>query len=81
MQGDETRPCVVKRGVEDFGTTEDGTFDFFFFSQVKNCWNFAWLEENISVPFALEEKVKENTMCVCDYIDSERDQCTAKGIL
>ena len=48
---------------------------------MKNYLNFAWLEENISVPVSWEGKTKEHSMCVGDCIDSERDRFSAKGVL
>ena len=47
----------------------------------KECWNFAWLKENVSVPVSWEGKTKEHSMLVGDCIDSDRDQFTVKGIL
>ena len=47
----------------------------------KNCWNFAWLEENVSVPVSWERNPKEHSMCVGDCINSDRDRFTAKGVL
>ena len=49
--------------------------------EVKNCWNFAWLEENVLVPVCWEGKPEEHSTCVGDCIDSERDRFTAKGVL
>ena len=49
--------------------------------EMKNCWNFAWLEENVSVPVSWEGKTEEHSTCVGDCIDSDRDRFTAKGVL
>ena len=49
--------------------------------KVKNCWNFAWLKENVSVPLSWEEKSEEHSMRVGDCIDSDRHQFPAKGVL
>ena len=45
------------------------------------CWNFAWLEESVSVQVSLEQKTEEYSMCVGDCIDSDRDRFTMKGVL
>ena len=47
----------------------------------KNCWNFAWLEENVSVLVSWDGKTEEHSMCVGDCIDSDRDRLSAKGVL
>ena len=48
---------------------------------MKNCLNFAWLEENVSVPVSWEGKTEEEySMCVGDCIDSDRDRFSAKGV-
>ena len=42
----------------------------------KNCWNFAWLEENVLVPVLfcfLERNPEEHPVCIDDCIDSDRD--------
>ena len=47
----------------------------------KNCLNFAWLEENVSVPVSWEGKTEEHSVCVGDCIDSDRDRFSTKGVL
>ena len=37
----------------------------------KNCWNYAWFEENVSVPVSWEGKHEEHSMCVSESIDSD----------
>ena len=45
----------------------------------KNCWNFALLEENVSVPISWIRKREGHSMCVGDCIDSDRVDLSRKA--
>ena len=48
--------------------------------KMKNCLNFARLEENVSIPVSWEGKT-EHSMCAGNCTDSDRDRFSAKGVL